>query len=107
MLGKSGLHARKLVAIACALFLVACAGTGEQAGYKQLTSADIGKVTQGMTRQAVEQELGRPRTLSRDRHGSEVLQYPYSATGYAYRRLLYVTIDSASGKVTQVTTADW
>ena len=101
--------ARKLAVIACATFLVACAGTGEQAGYKQLTSADIASVKQGMTRQEVEQALGRPtHGALRDRQGNEVLRYIYTVqTGSSYKGYLGVTIDPASGKVVQVTAQEY
>ena len=102
--------ARKLAVIACATFLVACAGTGEQAGYKQLTSADVGKVTQGMTRDEVVKTLGNPTTgIERDAKGNEVLHYKYTpqqATLW-YRSELWVTMDPASGKVLKVDTRDW
>ena len=96
---------RRLGAIACAVFLVACAGTGEQGGYKQLTSPDVAKVTQGMTRQEVEHALGRPQKgEQRDRHGNVVLNYRYASPGAGYTgtAYLFVTIDPASGKVIQV-----
>ncbi|MCU0804306.1 MAG: hypothetical protein MUF79_04350 [Burkholderiales bacterium] len=100
--------ARKLAVIACAMMLVACAGTGEQAGYKQLTCAEVTKVAQGMSRQEVEQALGRPqRGATRDRQGNEVLQYLCSVPGSSYKGCLCVTIDPATGKVTQVTTQTW
>jgi hypothetical protein len=92
------------------MFLVACAGTGEQAGYKQLTSADVANVTQGMTRAEVEQALGAPTMgVKRDAKGNQVLHYryaPQSATLW-YRSELYVTIDPASGKVMKVEAQDW
>jgi hypothetical protein len=106
MIQSLQLGARKLTVIACTLLLVACAGTGEQGGYKQLTSRDVASVTQGMTKQEVEQALGRPhRGEQRDRQGNTVLVYRYAAppgpsyTGTAY---LSVTIDPASGKVIRV-----
>ena len=108
MLREMRTDIRKLAVAACTLLLVACAGTDEQAGYRQLTGADATKVTQGMTRQEVEQALGRPqRGMTRDRQGNEVLQYLYAVPGSSYKGCLCVTIDSASGKVTQVTTQTW
>jgi outer membrane protein assembly factor BamE (lipoprotein component of BamABCDE complex) len=108
MLREMRTDIRKLAVVACTLFLVACAGTDEQAGYRQLTGGDATKVTQGMTRQEVEQALGRPqRGMTRDRQGNEVLQYLYAVPGSSYKGCLCVTIDSASGKVTQVTTQTW
>jgi hypothetical protein len=100
--------ARKLAVIACAMFLVACAGTGEQAGYKQLTSADVAKVTQGMTKEQIEQAIGRPDAgMRRDRQGNEVLHYHYTGSGAANKTCLFVTIDPASGKVSHVQSRDW
>ena len=100
--------ARKLAVIACAMLLVACAGTGEQAGYKQLTSADVSKVTQGMTRAEVEQMLGRSPYETRDREGNWVLSYPYVAQSTSwYRSSLFVTVDAGQGKVVRVETRDW
>ena len=100
--------ARKLAVIACAMFLVACAGTGEQAGYRQLASADVQKVSQGMTRQEVEQALGSPqRGEGRDREGNIVLHYAYHYSGSTVRAYLFVTIDKASGKVVRVETQEW
>ena len=104
---------RKLAVIACALFLVACAGTGDQGAtqggaYKQLTSAEVAKVTQGMTPQEVEQMLGRPhRGEQRDRQGNTVLVYRYTAspgTSTFGAAFLDVTVDPASGKVLRVET---
>ena len=99
---------RRLVAVACAVLVVACAGTGEQpsVGSKQLTSKDIAGVTQGMTRAEVEQTLG-PASLppGRDKQGNPILTWRYSGqSGEAYRGYLYVTMDSASGKVIRIET---
>ena len=99
--------ARKLAVIACAMSLVACAGTGEQSGYKQLKSEDVAKVTQGMTRQEVEQEFGRPRGSRRDRQGNDVLLYEYASAPSSFKSLLWVTIDPASGKVMKVEAQNW
>jgi len=95
---------RKLAMIAGAMFLVACAGTAEQAGYKQLTSAEVASVTQGMTREQVEQKLGPSPLQEKDRQGNPVLKYKYSGAGSAIQGTVWVTIDPASGKVVKVDT---
>ena len=108
MLRQVRIDVRRLGVAACTLLLVACAGSDDHVGYRQLTCTDVTKVTQGMTRQDVEQALGRPqRGATRDRQGNEVLQYVCSVPGSSYKGCLCVTVDSASGKVTQATTQTW
>jgi hypothetical protein len=95
MFGKSALHARKLVAIACALFLVACAGTGPT---RSLTLADLEEVKPGMTEEQVQQKLGPWQNKQKDKDGNTLLRYMYESGG-PYRGVLWVTINPSTGKV--------
>ena len=91
---------RKLAVVAFATLVAACAGTGAM---RSLTSSDVAGIKEGMTREQVEQALGPSPAPTRDNKGNTVLDYYYSGrSGEQYKGHLFVTVDSASGKVVRI-----
>jgi len=89
---------RAAILAACVSLLAACASAG---GYKQLTAAEVAKVSAGQSKEQVRATLGPPMRIdARNRRGQEVWSYafldPNQTEPY---RLLWVYFDPATGKV--------
>jgi hypothetical protein len=93
-------RARKLAVIACAMFLVACAGTSAT---QTLTPAEVAQIKEGMTQEQVEQKLGPWQNRQTDKDGNALLRYLYES-GSAWRGVFWVTIDKSTGKVIETAT---
>ena len=92
----------KLVAGTIAVaFLVGLPGCSSITEFKQLTVAEVAKVSPGQTREQVRATLGPPMRIdARNRFGQEVWSYAfYDPAQIEPYRLLWVYFDPASGKV--------
>jgi outer membrane protein assembly factor BamE (lipoprotein component of BamABCDE complex) len=89
---------RAAVVSACLVLLAACATVD---GYKQMTAAEVAKVSAGQSREQVRAALGPPMRIdARNRRGQEVWSYPfYDPNQTEPYRLLWVYFDPATGKV--------
>ena len=98
MIGFDVFRMRAAVMGACLLLLAACATVDT---YKQLTAAEVAKVSAGQSREQVRAALGPPMRIdARNRRGQEVWSYAfYDRNQTEPYRLLWVYFDPATGKV--------
>lgn len=96
---------RAAVVAASIALLVACGATAQ---YKQLTAAEVAKVSAGESKDQVRAALGPPMRIdARNRFGLEVWSYPfYDQSQVEPNRLLWVYFDPATGKVVRTGSGD-